>query len=182
MRIYLVGSHCTGKTTLGRYISKKYNMSFITEVARTILAEKEISLPALRADVDATDGFQREVFSRHIEAEYAARDHFVSDRSLDILAYAAEHSTITNHLVNGIEFPRYLDWVREGTTFFVRPQKQLLREDGVREVPTYESVLRIDGMVKLLLEMFNIPYVLVDTPSAQERARLVEAVLRERFS
>ena len=33
MRIYFVGSHATGKTTLCRFVSRRYGLPMITEVA-----------------------------------------------------------------------------------------------------------------------------------------------------
>ena len=48
MRIYFVGSHATGKTTLCRYVSRRYGLPMISEVARAVLAEMETSLDALR--------------------------------------------------------------------------------------------------------------------------------------
>jgi hypothetical protein len=62
--------------------------------------------------------------------------------------------------------------------FFVRPHKDLLREDGVRASVTWESVLRIDGMIKWALEAHKIPYLPIDTPLMQERVRTVEFVLK----
>src|SRR5262249_20129426 len=47
MRIYFVGSHATGKTTMCRYVSRRYGLPMITEVARAVLAEMETSLDAL---------------------------------------------------------------------------------------------------------------------------------------
>ena len=41
----------------------------------------------------------------------------------------------------------------------------------------WEDVLRIDGMVKLLLELFGIAYIPVESLAMQERVRLVERVL-----
>ena len=70
-----------------------------------------------------------------------------------------------------------MEWVAEGVVFFVRPHRSLLREDGVRAGVDWDSVVRIDGMVKLLLEQFRIPYLPIDTPSMQERVRAVEFVL-----
>ena len=61
--------------------------------------------------------------------------------------------------------------------FFLRPHRALLAEDGVRSGLEWEDVLRIDGMVKLLLEMFGIPYIPVESLAMQERVRLVERVL-----
>jgi hypothetical protein len=47
----------------------------------------------------------------------------------------------------------------------------------VRAGLEWEEVVRIDGMVKLLLEMFSVPYIPVESLSMQERVRLVESVL-----
>jgi hypothetical protein len=41
----------------------------------------------------------------------------------------------------------------------------------------WDSVVRIDGMVKLLLEQYRISYLPIDTASMQERVRVVEFVL-----
>jgi hypothetical protein len=38
MRIYFVGAHATGKTTLARYVRDRYGLKLISEVARSILA------------------------------------------------------------------------------------------------------------------------------------------------
>jgi adenylate kinase family enzyme len=38
MRIYFVGAHATGKTTMTRYVSRRYGLPMITEVARAVLA------------------------------------------------------------------------------------------------------------------------------------------------
>src|SRR5687767_12406645 len=69
MRIYFVGSHATGKTTLCRYVSRRYNLPMITEVARMVLAEMETNLDALRTDVDLVADYQRRVFERQVTVE-----------------------------------------------------------------------------------------------------------------
>jgi hypothetical protein len=71
-----------------------------------------------------------------------------------------------------------MEWVAEGIVFFVRPHKDLLKEDGVRAGVTWESVLRIDGMIKLMLEQGRIPYLPIESVAMQERARAVDFVLK----
>jgi hypothetical protein len=61
--------------------------------------------------------------------------------------------------------------------FFLRPHRELVVADGVRAGLEWEEVVRIDGMVKLLLELFDVPYIPVESLSMQERVRLVERVL-----
>jgi hypothetical protein len=70
-----------------------------------------------------------------------------------------------------------MKWVREGIVFFLRPHQSLLKEDGVRAGVSWDSVLRIDGMVKLMLEQHQISYLPLESVSMQERVRAVEFVL-----
>ena len=176
-RIYLVGAHSTGKTTLARWIRDRYGLPMISEVARGVLAEMEARLDALRTDLELVDRYQREVFERQIQAEAEQRGAFVSDRAFCNLAYAAQHSTILADIARDAKLADYMETVRGGLVFYLRPHRELLAEDGVRAGVAWEEVVRIDGMVKLLLEMFGVPYVPVDSLGMQERVRLMESVL-----
>ena len=177
MRIYFVGSHATGKTTLCRYVSRRFGLPMITEVARAVLAEMESSLDALRTDMDLVAEYQARVFARQVAIERMQPSSFVSDRAFDNLAYAAEHTTVVAELMGDQRFRDYMKWVADGTVFFLRPQQELLKEDGVRAGVSWESVLRIDGMIKLLLEMHRVAYLPIESVSMQERVRAVEFVL-----
>lgn len=180
MRIYFVGSHATGKTTMTRWVSRRYGLPMITEVARSVLAELETNFDALRTDMDRVGDYQRRVFERQIATERLQEKGFVSDRAFDNLAYAAEHATVLGDIMDeegGSQVRKYMEWVSEGLIFFVRPHKSLLKDDGVRAGLDWDSVVRIDGMVKLLLEQYRIRYMPIDTPSMQERVRAVEFVL-----
>jgi predicted ATPase len=177
MRIYFVGSHATGKTTLCRYVSRRYGVPMITEVARAVLAESETSLEHLRTDMDAVAEYQERVFARQVAIEKLHDGRFVSDRAFDNLAYAAEHTTVVADMMGDQRFREYMQWVAQGTVFFLRPHPSLLREDGTRAGVSWDSVLRIDGMIKLLLEQHRISYLPVESVSMQERVRVVEFVL-----
>ncbi|MBI4508850.1 MAG: ATP-binding protein [Deltaproteobacteria bacterium] len=177
MRIYFVGSHATGKTTLCRYVSRRYGLPMITEVARAVLAEMETSLDALRTDMDLVAEYQRRVFERQVAIEKLQSGGFVSDRAFDNLAYAAEHTTIVADLLTSEQFHDYMTWVSRGIVFFLRPHASLLKEDGMRAGVSWDSVLRIDGMVKLLLEQSRTAYLPIESVSMQERVRAVEFVL-----
>jgi hypothetical protein len=177
MRIYFVGSHATGKTTMTRWVSRRYGLPMITEVARGVLAELETNFDTLRTDMERVGDYQRRVFERQVATERLQEKGFVSDRAFDNLAYAAEHALCLADIMEGDAVRQYMDWVNQGIVFFVRPHKSLLKEDGVRAGVDWDSVVRIDGMVKLLLEQFRIRYLPMDTPSMQERVRAVDAVL-----
>jgi len=177
VRIYLVGAHATGKTTLARWIRDHYGLPMISEVARGVLAEMEAQLDALRSNVSLVDRYQREVFERQIEAEERQSGSFVSDRAFCNLAYAGHHATVLGEIATDPRLATYLESVRGGVVFFLRPHKELVVTDGVRAGVEWEEVVRIDGMVKLLLELFRIPYIPVASLAMQERVRLMERVL-----
>ncbi len=177
MRIYFVGSHATGKTTLCRYVSRRYGLPMISEVARAVLAEMETGLDALRTDMDLVAEYQERVFARQVMVEKMHEGRFVSDRAFDNLAYVAEHTTNAATMMNDQRFHDYMKWVSEGIVFFLRPHQSLLKDDGVRAGVSWDSVLRIDGMVKLMLEQHRISYLPIESVSMQERVRAVEFVL-----
>lgn len=177
LRIYLVGAHATGKTTVARWVRDRYGIPMIAEVARGVLAEMEAHLDTLRTDIALVNRYQQEVFARQIEQEHKVAGPFVSDRAFCNLAYAAHHSTILGQVFREKKLADYMAWVREGVVFYLRPHRELVRADGVRAGLDWEEVVRIDGMVKLLLEMFDVPYIPVESLSMQERVRLVERVL-----
>ena len=178
MRIYFVGAHATGKTTMTRYVSRRFGLPMITEVARAVLAELETSLDALRTDMDLVAEYQRRVFERQVQVEHTQGTGFVSDRAFDNLAYAAEHTIILADLIASEQFKSYMEWVGQGIVFYLRPHPELLREDGVRAGVTWDSVLRIDGMIKLMLEQSRIQYLPIESTLMQERARAVDFVLK----
>jgi hypothetical protein len=149
----------------------------ISEVARAILAEMETSLDALRTDMDLVAEYQERVFARQVAVEKMHAGRFVSDRAFDNLAYVAEHTTNAAAMMNDERFLDYMKWVRDGVVFFLRPHQSLLKDDGVRAGVSWDSVLRIDGMVKLMLEQHRISYLPIESVSMQERVRAVEFVL-----
>ncbi len=176
-RIYLVGAHSTGKTTLARWVRDTYGLPMISEVARGVLAEMEAQLDSLRTDVALVNRYQREVFERQLAAEEQQKGSFVSDRAFCNLAYAAQHSTIMAEIAGDPRLADYMNKVRTGIVFYLRPHRELLVEDGVRAGVAWDEVLRIDGMVKILLEMYGISYIPVESLPMQERIRLMENVL-----
>src|SRR4249920_882687 len=104
LRIYLVGAHATGKTTLARWVRDHYGLPMISEVARGVLAEMEEHLDGIRSRLEVVDRYQTEVFHRQIAAEAAHPGAFVSDRAFCNLAYAAQHATVLAQLASDSGF------------------------------------------------------------------------------
>lgn len=179
MRIYFTGAHSTGKTTLARHVSEAKGLPLLTEVARTILAEMELTLPQVHSNLDTVDKFQRSICNRQIELE-KTEQKFVSDRCFDFLAYTAAHSRIAWQIARQPMFTEYLDWLKlpEAQVFFVRPHKELVREDGLRIGTDWGSVCRIDGMIEYILESNEIPYIPLASLSLRDRWRTVDRFYR----
>ncbi len=178
MRIYFTGCHASGKSTLARLVSKEYNLPFLSEVARTVLAEKEISLETLRVNLDAIDNYQTEVFNRQIQEE-KKYESFVSDRSFDNLAYMAQHGTQLHKLINDDSCKNYIESLRKKDVIFflVKPSKATMKNDGVRESVNWDQMVAIDANVKFMFELFNLNYIQINAESMQERVKLVKSVL-----
>jgi len=182
MKVYLTGSHSSGKSSLAKYISEKYKLNFISECARKILSEKELQVDSLRSNIDIVDDYQSEVFHRQL-LEESKHTSFVSDRSaIDCLAYSSQHTRIFSKLINSLEFKNYLPTLQDKNSiiFFVRPCKATLKSDGVRETINWDAITAIDAQIKLLYEMFNIRYFQINTESIQERIKLITSVFSMR--
>lgn len=179
MKVYFIGSHSTGKTTLARYVSENHNLPMITEVARMILSEKELSLDSLRTNLETVDDYQSQIFYRQMLQE-KDKENFVSDRSFDCLSYAAQHSRILSTLIKDPSLATYLENLSKPDVFlfFVRPSKATMKADGIRESLNWEGVVAIDAMVKFMLEMWNLKYIQINTDNMQERVRLIESIIR----
>ena len=176
-RIYFVGAHSTGKTTLARWVRDRFGLPMIAEVARGVLSEMEAQLDSLRTNVDLVNHYQTEVYLRQISSEMQQEGSFVSDRAFCNLAYAAHHATILGQVARDERLKTYMQSLTGGIVFYLRPHQELLSDDGVRAGVSWEEVLRIDGMVKFMLEFFEVPYIPVESLSMQERTRLVDRVL-----
>jgi adenylate kinase family enzyme len=180
MRLYFIGSHSTGKTTLCRYVSQNYNLPFINEMARTVLSEKELSFDTLRTDLNTVDVYQEEVIMRQM-IEETKHKSFVSDRCFDGLAYAAQHARILQKVISKDIIKEYIAKLREPDVFlfFVRPSLATMKQDGVRETLHWDGVIAIDAMVKLLLEMWGLDYFQISMDNMQERVRFVDSILKK---
>ncbi len=180
MRVYFLGAHSTGKTTLCRYVSEKYKLPFINEVARMVLSEKELAFDSLRTDLNIVDSYQEEVIVRQMKEE-GKEKAFVSDRSFDGLAYAAQHTRILNKVINLKEIKDYVVRLKQPDVFlfFIRPTVATMKQDGVRETLHWDGIVAIDAMIKFLLEMWELDYFQINMDNMQERVRFVDSILKK---
>lgn len=86
LRVAIVGSHSTGKTTLLRALSPFLDVPVISEIAREKIAESE-TLPHEMTPMERGE-FQRGILHEQIKRETATRA-FLADRSIfDAASYA----------------------------------------------------------------------------------------------
>lgn len=178
MRIYFIRAHSCGKSTLARYCSEKYQLPMIPEVARAILAEKELHIESLRTDISLVNSYQKDIFYRQIleEAKYT---NFISDRSFDSLAYSVQHATNFNELMNSKELNQYIESLKKSDVriFYIRPSKATLKNDGVRENIVWDGIISIDAIIKTLLQCFELKHFQINTDNMQERIQFIDAIL-----
>lgn len=178
MRIYFIGAHSCGKSTLTRYFSEKYQLPMIPEVARAILAEKDLQIELLRTDISLVNSYQKDVFYRQIleEKKYT---NFISDRSFDNLAYNIQHATNFIELISSNELKEYIESLKKSDVriFFIRPSKATLKNDGVRESVVWDGIISIDAIIKTLLQMFQLKHFQINTDNMQERIQFIDAIL-----
>jgi hypothetical protein len=72
VRIYCIGAHASGKSTMAKYLSDKYKLELVPEMATAICQEWNTTINEIRLDLDKADRFQIEVFKRQKFAEDAA--------------------------------------------------------------------------------------------------------------
>jgi predicted ATPase len=152
----------------------------IPEVARMVVSELELSFDSLRCNLDVVDNYQQKVFDRQLLEESKYNTSFVSDRSIiDCLAYSAQHSRILPKLLKSKELQDNIKTLQQKDTiiFLLKPSKNTLSQDGVREKLDWDGIISIDAQIKLLYEMFEIRYFQINTDSAQERIKLIDSVL-----
>lgn len=177
LRIYVCGAHSTGKTTLARHLARELNLPLINEVARQVIAEMELSFETLRVDIERAGQYQREVFKRQMQVEDRYPDGFVSDRTFDNLAYAARHSLALPQILDG-DAMRYFARVRDSLVFFVRPHRECMVNDGMREQVEWDEINRIDGIIDFLLGWQQIPCIGINELNMKDRIRTAMAAVK----
>lgn len=161
MKIALLGSSSTGKTTLSSALSKELALPLIREQARVVLAVLGKTLKELRSKPEEILNFQKMVLEYQIASELeCAESGFVSDRSVfdNLTLYLRHCPLIPNEVDNyrSIVFKHYESHPYD-FLIFLRPGEFPMEEDGVRTPdPIYQS--QIDGMMLAILRLFSIPY------------------------
>ena len=187
-RIYVCGAQSVGKTTLCRELSKHLGYNLVTEAARDIMNAEKIDFGKIALDIKARDAFQdkvaREHLHRHEEGVMRMEQTVnfpgvVFDRGIDFLVYAAGFSTVAEAQLNWSTTQDYIDALRheDALVLLLEPHEQLLKQDDVRAGLNMKSAYEVTFGIKVLLEVFGIPYIHITTPDTLERVKLVTNIM-----
>ena len=176
LRIAIVGSFSTGKTTLAAALAERLELPMLPEAAR------EVAGLGFKLDKDATPEVEALIFLKHYNNELSA-DSFVVDRSmLDVMAYARwvlDNRPRSKEIAIWHECERLAERrLRTAYTHvFYLPIEFPIVPDGLRpDDPEFQA--DIDERLRALLEAHGLVYETI-TGSVEERLdKILRAVGR----
>ncbi len=184
MRIYFNGSFGNGKTTCKNWVAKEYKIKAIPEIARTVLAEREITtkeqLQLLRADTDLLYQVQKQIIERQLSEEKSSGSMYVACRGLDSVSFIVEFCR-PGHIqefVNSQLYKDYVNWLKKDdvVTFLIKPDKALLSQDALRD-SDWDLSVKLFGIVSTLLRTNGISHHLISTSNMSERQNNISNII-----
>jgi len=182
--IYVCGAEGTGKTDWTGRIARNYKLPMLPETARIELDCRGGSFGPLLCNPAAMNDYQRAVFDRQIALELATTPAYVADgHCLENLAYASENAQCATGLAEYLQHNHpvrirdILQRLQNSVVFFLRPHPSMNAQDGIRIGADYVAKQRIDAKLELLMQLWGVQYVSIETPNAARREELIDYVL-----
>lgn len=170
-RIILTGAQGTGKTTLMNALAEDGTRT-ISHI-RKFAAEQDIDIST------ASEAGQKEFF-KSLKKELSSKRNYISDRGLTCVAAYTFEKAITGDISKKIADKQYMDIVKFHTDnpdilIVYLPIEFEVEDDGVRSIDKAFQI-KIDFLIKNLLDTANIPYITA-TGTVEERKTQIEAAL-----
>lgn len=129
MHVAIIGSHCTGKTTLLNALKKEFpDYIFVDEYIKTL---QDMSVPFNEVCTDMT-----QYIASDICIDAFKHKNFISDRSLlDVLAYSrylCEKNVISKECYDEIRLRWEAHNIDYDILFYAKPLKQEIENNGIR--------------------------------------------------
>lgn len=176
LRIAIVGSFSTGKTTLAEALAHRLDLPLLPETAR------EVVELGFKLDKDATPETETLIFLKQYNNEIST-ENFVGDRSMiDVMAYAGwvlEHQPRRKELALWQECERLAERRMRGnySHVFYLPIEFPIVADGLRPMdPEFQQ--DIDRRVLDLLRYHDLHYETLKG-SVEERLEQIDSVLEK---
>ena len=143
--IYIIGAQCTGKTTLTRALEQHFatntttSLFVITEIARGLLKEHNITREEIRNDPSKSADFQKAIMEAQLQQESSCQAPFqLSDRSgLDPIVYAKRFgpTDAASGMLSSSTWTELRLRLASSVIIVCEPRQEWLEDDGTRLMP-----------------------------------------------
>lgn len=172
MKIAIIGTHSTGKTTLLKALKPHLNLSIITEIARQF--PRDITDNPMAEMTRQIDIFRKQFYTEKLY------ENFISDRAtVDNAAYMINALKIYGNLISPIMYinvikniNKAINHAKEYDYLFYIPIEFDTVDDGFRNTDNDERVL-IDMIIKEIM-----PESVMITGTVEERVKKVLEVIK----
>ena len=170
-RIILTGAQGTGKTTLMNALAADGTRT-ISHI-RKFAAEQDI-------DISTASEYGQKEFFKSLKKELSSKRSYISDRGLTCVAAYTFEKAIAGDISKKLADKQYVDIIKfhndnPDILIVYLPIEFEVEDDGVRSIDKAFQ-MKIDFLIKNLLDTANIPYITA-TGTVEERKAQIEAAL-----
>lgn len=173
-RIILTGAQGTGKTTLMNELAKDGTRT-ISHIRKTAEANG--------LDISTATEEGQKIYFKTLKKELSSKRSYISDRGLTCVAAYTFDKAVTGEILKKTADKQYIDLVKfhndnPDVLLVYVPVEFGPEDDGERSIdPDFQ--LKIDFLIKNILDTSKVPYITVNG-TVEERVAKIEAALANR--
>lgn len=176
LRIVIIGTCSTGKTTLALELAKVTNLTYIEEGARNLYLQLSNQDNWNQEDPLCQLALQYKIYSLKVEQELSSYSKgFVADRSyLDNFMYYLYYC---NSVIEKDSMTLFESWSREAmkiyTHIFILKLDSIPYVKDFIRTETYSCALMYETIIQGLIDRWTIPVILITAKNLQDRVNFV---------